>query len=309
VTAKCAAHARRVLSVTGRHLCTLLTLLLVFTAGYLAPRVPPHIIKAALPHAALEVLWAGAEAHTWRLDVMPPRCGPQSLPLPLPRVHLLLATHGFSDILAHSLPANIKALGEALGSVFLLTKADDAGTLAVASEHGQAGRVVVVASTDLWTLRGAVINKAAAIWHLQELAAASCSGPQDYFAVMDADVQLPPDFGGGGLRALADDAHRHGLNDTLYGLHRAVYATRADLEAGRVTVDMNRARGASLAFLGFFQLYHSSSAHRYGQWSRDAADSDNTFRQLFNRTVLLPGTAVHMGLPGLDWHGRLSQPW
>lgn len=315
-------------------LCLALGLLLGAQVPRVLRAVPGHIIRVALGAQGYAALRGGGAPAFTRVAVAPPSCGRAAPASPSPsgvRVHLLLAVTGFADVLNVSLPANRAALGPALGSVFLLTAPDDAETLAVAAAHGADGRVEATVS-DVWTAGGAVLNRAGALAHLHAAALAACGGPEDFFAIIDVDIALPPGFGGapGGAvarvlapaaAAAAAEGARGGpaareLADTLWGARRVIYPTRAEYELARAGGRPSPGpppppgQGGDAAFLGYFQIFHASAPHRYAPWSRDVAESDRAFARAFSRHAALPGVEVaHLGVPGVNWHGRLTGRW
>ena len=236
------------------------------------------------------------------------------------KIFPLIATSNFPDLLNISLTDGIAALGESLGLYFVVTKASDVETIkTVRSFSGKA----MVATTNVWSAQGAVWNKAGALRALQDKAAQYCSGKNVFFLIMDADTVLSKDFTTLSLPALQSSVQElvkeskrpdeETLGRVLFGVKRKVFPTLVDYLANN-DVDAVKA-GQTLGtapgkpFLGFFQLYHSSSSYRYPPWSRDAAYSDDAFTSLFQKTVLLPGHVSHLGVPGINWHGRLSARW
>lgn len=236
------------------------------------------------------------------------------------KIFPLIATSNFPDLLNISLTDGIAALGDSLGLYFIVTKPSDLETIrTVRSFKGKA----MVATTNVWSAQGAVWNKAGALRALQDKVAQDCSGKNVFFLIMDADTVLNKDFTTLSLPALQSSVQelmnesKRSVEDTLgqvlFGVRRKVFPTLVDYLANN-DVDAVKA-GQTLGtapgkpFLGFFQLYHSSSIHRYPPWSRDAAYSDDAFTSLFQKTVLLPGFVAHLGVPGINWHGRLSARW
>ena len=229
-------------------------------------------------------------------------------------MHVLLAAFGFADLIADTLPANKRALGAALGSFRIATKDSDDDTIAVAAEHAADGSVSVLV-TDAWHARGAKINRAGVIRMLLDEARAACARDGDFLLLLDADIALPPDFAARlvpELERRAAAARAEGrLGDTMFGMKRRVFATRAEFVGGGSGQDgvLDATMGGDEAFLGFFQLVHASALHRYAEFSDDVSQADGVFARMFKFKELLDGRVAHLGLPGRDWGGRVSRAW
>jgi hypothetical protein len=236
------------------------------------------------------------------------------------KIFPLIATSSFPDLLNISLTDGITALGDNLGLYFVVTKASDTETIkTVRSFNGKA----MVATTNVWSAQGAVWNKAGALRMLQDKVAKYCFGKNVFFLIMDADTVLNKDFSSLSIPALQSSIQElldkskgfseETLKDVLFGVKRKVFPTfddyinNRDVDAIKAGQTLGTAPGKP--FLGFFQLYHSSSMNRYPVWSRDAAYSDDEFASLFQKKILLPGHVAHLGVPGINWHGRLSERW
>ena len=312
----------------GGALPFLIALLSGLAVGLLFGSLPPppqYKLRDNLPAGVFALLpVAHAELASLHLSMRPggAQCGEGPRSAGESRVHLLLgATPGFADKFNVSLAANLRALGRSRGSVFLAVVPEDAASLAVATANARQGGVEVF-FTNVLTLRGAQFNRAGMNNLLMDAASAACaarvagvprgdSPGDDFLIILDSDIILPPDFATVQLPALeaaAAAAREEGrLNETLWGMHRDSYGSPQEAAAGlRYNCSLDPGHGGCETHLGYFQLLHTSTAHRYVPWSRDVVMIDNIFNERFAALEVLPGVIAHMGVPGTEWSGRIG---
>jgi hypothetical protein len=285
---------------------------------------PHSVLRELLPTAAFLALVArGGAPRTLHLNLAPARCdGGGNGTLASPRIHLVLATFGYADKLNVTLFANMRALGPALGTVFIMTKADDDRTVAVAeavaarAAAGAASGRLPAASIELWqsdifTHKGAKLNRAGALRFLQQHLEDDCTAarlPGVFVLMLDVDILLPKNFWATAVPEMAAiesasalSGHAH---DTMFSMERGFFYTPSDALLLREGPCPEPFRGGCEAFLGYFQLYSAAAGPRYDEWSNDVSLADQAFRDTFGRRHLLKGRVMHLGQAGVNWDGR-----
>lgn len=286
------------------------------------PPPPPYMLRDQAPRLFALLPAAHEEMTSLHLSMRPggAQCGEGPRGAGESRVHLLLgSTLGFADKLSVSLAVNLRALERGRGSVFLAVDPRDAASVAAATANARQGGIELY-FTNVMTLRGAQANKAGMINLLIEAAAAACAArvagvPEgtlpgdDFLLFLDSDVVLPTNFSSVQLPALeaaAAGARAEGrVAETLWGIRRDSYGSPQEAAEGRL-YNCSQApwNGGCETHLGYFQLMHASTPHRYIEWSRDVTGSDNLFSERFAALEVLPGVVAHMGVPGSGWWGR-----
>ena len=311
----------RCASLRGPLGAQLLCLLAGACLAVLLPLVPGFLYREVLPGAVYSLLVAGArEPRVTHVSVRAPACaGVAGAAAGGPRVHLMITVQGLASKLALTLPSNMRALGSALGTVYLLAAPEDDAVLrvAAAAAAAAAGAEVGVEAfqSRIFTHRGALLNVAGAKRWLQEQATAACARAgrlrSGYLLSLDVDILLPHDFGARAVPALAAleaQAAAAGLplGATLYSMPRQFFASPADAASGATAACPPPSRGGCEAFLGYFQLFSMATNATFEPWSKDAALLDIVFRDQFANKTLLPGVAAHLGRAGLDWTGLFT---
>ena len=282
----------------------LLCFLLGMTLAALLPLVPGWLYRKALPAQAYTLLLEDTrDPRVTHLSVRPPVCDGGGAT----HIHLLITVQGVSGKLSLSLPSNMRALGKALGTVYILTSPEDDKIVHVAAGASALGSVEVFQSR-VYTHNGAMLNMAGAKSWMQATAREACTSAGRmqgaYFVFLDADILLPHDFGERIVPLIEDvAASSSDIGQVLFSMHRNFYATPEDANAGVTSPCPPPDKGGCEAFLGYFQLFSASTPILYDTWSADVAYHDNSFRAKFTNASLLPGAVAHLGRAGGDWTG------
>lgn len=212
-----------------------------------------------------------------------------------PATVVVVCVH-YDDFLGITLPALLPHVGR----VIVVTRPDDAGTLAVVDA---AGPKVTAYRTDAFTRDGAVFNKGRAIEEAFDVA-----GRVGWFLVMDADILVPPDLGDQLWRLRPVAGH-------LYTPRRRILAdpTRWSEYADPSTWSRLPLRQEDKGFYGYFQLFHAEDpVLRTRPWYpvrfTHAGRCDDVFQKRWpwSCKVRPQFEVVHLGPCDQNWFGRVT---
>ena len=206
----------------------------------------------------------------------------------------------YSDLLALSLNRWL----DALDSLTIVTTPGDADTreLIAAANWRQPAAKVRAHLTEIFTAHGADFNKGAA---MQEAISQTMLW-REWVLFFDADI-VPP-------RGLRHRLCQAGLEPgNLYGGVRHIAESVADY--GKDPTDLPTVQGRGQRIPGAFQLFHIDDPripnrdHLLDVTWRHAGNYDSAFQACWprNRQIVLGDIHyIHIGEPGLNWHGRCS---
>ena len=190
----------------------------------------------------------------------------------------------FADKLLATLELNSVILKE----IYVVTSPTDKQTIDLCETFRN---VNVILSPDAYK-DGAKFNKSGLIRAAQD--AITPKYRNDWIMIIDADTIIPFDF-------WSSIRSKPFYKDTVYLLRRKIYHSSADFVKDKPNEIIEHG-------CGFFQLYYDKNK-LYGSYSESAAECDILFQKLFRHQDDLPGYCMHLGVPGQDWDGRISDAW
>jgi hypothetical protein len=230
-------------------------------------------------------------------------------------VNLLIASRGYSDYLAETLPYTLSALHNLPGRRLIVSDFADEDTANVAWMFG-----CELLMTDAWTQEGATCNKGAVLNRGIETL-----GDDDPILILDADIALIPHhfqcFGPERFDAAciygADRLLVHSPAEWDYTRLYEMPSRWPGLGEGGSRLPMDgRSHDSKGHYLprGYFQLFHPIGAdNRYPENRQDCDGSDIDFAlqwKHFNRHLLTGVIVYHLQLdkqfPGVNWKGRVT---
>jgi hypothetical protein len=199
----------------------------------------------------------------------------------------VVACVGFDDILALTLPRNIRHFSDCV----VVTALNDERTARVVAEVAGAR----LFQTDAFTRNGTPFNRGLAVEEAFDVL-----GRSGWILHLDADIVLPATFDPGPLD-----------RNVLYGM------ARRQIPDGVEDMDLDgdwtrwEALPSGEQVFGYFQLFHAEAAGLgprpwYPTEYPGAGFSDCGFNAKFPVCKVLEGHVLHIGLTGENWFGRAT---
>ncbi len=190
----------------------------------------------------------------------------------------------YTDYLAQGLPLNRPLFSH----FYVITEESDTETIELANAYN-----CTILYTKLRNAHGSTFNKSGMTHEAQKLV--HKLHPDSWIALIDADIGLPANLWSNQF-------------DTkiLYGIPRARYDTKADLENQTPNTTIEKYANNPI---GFFQLYYDKTKY-YPVWAKNCSACGLEFMYQFNKRQMIKGAqCIHYGPIRTNWDGRKSAAW
>jgi len=226
-------------------------------------------------------------------------------------ISCLMVCVNYGDMLRLTLPFN----KQMVTNMVVVTVPEDKETLAVCQEFGIK---VLEYRCCFCPYDKEVVKDATKLFHLSKMINQGLmyvyeNFPDSWYLYLNSDVILHPH-----IKTLDVDTLSPEL---IYGVNRYLVPTKEDFnkisEGGQIDFStlgnhFEDTEGDGIVALGFFQLFKRKIFYDqvYNVPTYDASYSDILFVNKFKNKGKLEGChALHLGKPGVNWCGRVSERW